>query len=360
MSDPTQPEKRSLPQWREWDDFIAHMPDTGFMQASWWADHRAALGYDTFGAILRTEGTVVGGAVVERRVLPCGSAFYHVADGPALPANGRAAGDVFESILAMIDAQRRVEPVTVSHLRIQPKWATLPTFVHGFAAPPAADGLTESQDGASVDLLCDEHGLLARMEVLARVGITAGAANGVHIVEDSGPQGVSDFVGLLGMHGLEMTGGTASASSIGHLVPLLVSLGRGSLWFADLHGERVAAVLLFTFGRRAIAYHAGAVSRSPHAVAPWLLHFDLMRRAKLVACDSYEIRPAVPGAAAEETWPGFGAFRRGLGAVAEPRVATLDLVYDQMAYMQHMAFAAGEGVVTGRITSPANTLAVSG
>ena len=39
--------------WAAWDKFLQATPETGFMQASWWADFRAKVGYEHFAIILR-------------------------------------------------------------------------------------------------------------------------------------------------------------------------------------------------------------------------------------------------------------------------------------------------------------------
>ncbi|TMH68670.1 MAG: hypothetical protein E6H51_16970, partial [Betaproteobacteria bacterium] len=50
--------------WKAWDGFLESNAATGFMQSSWWSDFRSTTGWQSFGVILKHEGTIVGGATV--------------------------------------------------------------------------------------------------------------------------------------------------------------------------------------------------------------------------------------------------------------------------------------------------------
>src|ERR1700757_1149612 len=71
--------------WKEWDAFLEGRPDTGFMQSSWWIDFRSPYGFEHFGATLRDENGLAGGAVILRFQYSEESCFYYIQDGPVLP-----------------------------------------------------------------------------------------------------------------------------------------------------------------------------------------------------------------------------------------------------------------------------------
>jgi peptidoglycan pentaglycine glycine transferase (the first glycine) len=130
-----------MDRWRAWDEFLEARPDTGFMQTSWWADFRIDAGYDHFAAILKHQGAILGGALVMKFSPTPLSCFYYIPDGPLLPGDESEAEEVFQALLEAIEAQRKTETVTVSHLRIEPRWERLPAFLSGFRAVPAlSDG----------------------------------------------------------------------------------------------------------------------------------------------------------------------------------------------------------------------------
>src|SRR5919205_4571455 len=110
-----------IDRWKGWDSFLEAMPDTGFMQSSWWALFRAEVGYEYFGVTVKDEDTIVGGALVAKWSYATQSCFYYMQDGPVLPSDESAAGQVFEAIIRKVEEHREAERQTVSHLRIEPR-----------------------------------------------------------------------------------------------------------------------------------------------------------------------------------------------------------------------------------------------
>ena len=129
MSSPYPPSTED--RWTAWDRFLEATPDAGFMQSSWWADFRATTGYEHFGAILKHRNEIVGGAMVMKFSFAPQECFYYITDGPVLPADESLASEVFEAILESIE-ERKNEEETASHLRIEPRWERLPSFISGF------------------------------------------------------------------------------------------------------------------------------------------------------------------------------------------------------------------------------------
>jgi hypothetical protein len=74
------------------------------------------------------------------------SCFYYVQDGPVLPDDQSIAGEVFSAILGDIENRRQTEEETVSHLRIEPRWERLPSFISGFRPPAVADRFVEPRN----------------------------------------------------------------------------------------------------------------------------------------------------------------------------------------------------------------------
>src|SRR5689334_22678978 len=99
MSTPRPAAPSEADRWRAWDDFLESTPDTGFMQSSWWTDFRVACGFEHFGITLKANGAIVGGAIVQKFSCEPDSCFYYIQDGPVIPADETAGGQVFEAIL---------------------------------------------------------------------------------------------------------------------------------------------------------------------------------------------------------------------------------------------------------------------
>src|SRR5690349_6587786 len=180
--------------WKEWDAFLESRPDAGFMQSSWWIDFRNTCGFEHFGATLRDENGIVGGAVVLRFQHTKESCFYYIQDGPVLPSDECDAEAVFDAVLEVIEERRKTEPCVVSHLRIEPRWLTVPGFVQGFRSiSPLADHYLEARDTRWIDLRPNESAILAQMKPKGRYNIGVARKHGVRVVEDTSESGLADF-----------------------------------------------------------------------------------------------------------------------------------------------------------------------
>jgi lipid II:glycine glycyltransferase (peptidoglycan interpeptide bridge formation enzyme) len=332
-----------IEQWKEWDAWAEQTPlDVGFMQASWWADFRATVGYQHFGALAYGRDGIAGGAVVQKYPHASGSSFYYVQDGPVLPRDDDDAQPVFAALQDAIDRRRATEEDTISHLRIEPRWAALPPFVTGFAKPPFEDSYVEPRNTLLVDLSPPDEAVLARMTAKARYNVRVALRHGVTVVEDTSEQGVERFA--------EIYEETADRQGIEAkprdyfqcLVAILSLLRRIGIFFAVHDGERLAAAIVVTFGRTATYFYGGSTSRRRNVMAPYLLHFEIMKRAAAAGCRWYDLWGVEPHGASGHSWHDISVFKRRFGGVELALVPTLDLVYDKAAYRRYLEAERGE------------------
>lgn len=276
----------------------------------------------------------MGGAVVMKFTEADGQCFYYIPEGPALPDDESTAEQVFASILDSVEEQRRTEAQIVSHLRIEPRWPRVPHFVRGFRPAPS---FFEPRNTLCVDLRPPEAAILAQMKPKGRYNIGLAERRGVSVVEDSSSGGVADFLEIYRetttRHGLR----GKPDSYFWTLVPLLTSLDRGSVFFAEHEGTRLATALVVYFGRRATYFFGGSVASDRGVMAPYLLHFEIMRRAKAMAHEWYDFWGVAPADAPDHPWQNLSVFKRKFGGQAVDLVPTLDYVYDEAAYDEYVA-----------------------
>lgn len=326
------------PQWEAWDRYVAAAPAAGFMQTSWWAEFRVSAGFDHFAATLRHGGALVGGAVVLRYEYAPGECFYYIPEGPVLGDDPETAEPVFEAILATVDRRRATDPARVSHLRLEPRWERLPPFAHGFRdLPRRGDGFTEPRDTACVDLRQPEAAILAQMKPKGRYNVGIARRHGVAVVEDASPGGLDDFWRIYGAttdrHALD----AKPPDYFADLVAVLVGTGHGSLFFAEHEGERLATAIVVFFGARATYFYGGSLAERRHVMAPYLLHFELMRLARARGCEWYDLWGVAPDDDVEHPWHNISVFKRKFGGREVRLVPTLDYVYDDAAYARYTA-----------------------
>lgn len=325
--------------WTAWDSFLEVTPETGFMQSSWWADFRTTVGFAHFGVTLKNQHVMVGGAMVQKFSYTSGSCFYYIQDGPVLPQDESTAGQVFEAILENIEDRRKSEQQAVSHLRIEPRWQHLPSFVQGFQTPTCIghDRFVEPRDTLCIDLRPSETAILAQMKPKGRYNIRVAQRYGVSVIEDTSAQGIADFLGIYrkttARHEIE----AKPAGYIQTLASMLSSIRHGSLFFAEYQGARIAAALVVYFGQRATYFFGGSLVSLRRVMSPYLLHFEIMRRAKAVGYEWYDFWGVAPADCADHPWHDISAFKRKFGGQEFNLVPTLDFIYDPKAYDDYAA-----------------------
>jgi peptidoglycan pentaglycine glycine transferase (the first glycine) len=322
--------------WQAWDSFLDATPDTGFMQSSWWADFRATVGYEHFGPILKNGDTIVGGAMVQKFSYAPQSCFYYIQDGPVLPGEESIACRVFEAILASVEERRKTEEQTVSHLRIEPRWERLPSFVRGFRTLASRDRFTEPRNTLCVDLRPSEAAILAQMKPKGRYNISVAQRHGISVVEDTSAQGLADFLSIYKDTATCQGFRAKRPDYFQTLVSLLTSLQRGSVFLAEYQGIRLAAAVVVYLGRRATYFFGGSLVEHRRVMAPYLLHFEIMRKAKAMGHDWYDLWGTAPENEPDHPWANISVFKRKFGGREVKLVPTLDYVYDPAAYDEYV------------------------
>jgi lipid II:glycine glycyltransferase (peptidoglycan interpeptide bridge formation enzyme) len=323
--------------WQAWDSFLEATPDTGFMQSSWWAMTRSPVGFEYFAVTLKDGNTIVGGALVAKWAYAPGRCFYYMQDGPVLPADEAAAGQVFAAILGNVEQHRRAEEETVSHLRIEPRWRRLPGFVRGFEAPAFEDPYREPRDTLCIDLRPPEQEILAQMKPKGRYNIRVAQRLGVTIVEDASDRGIADFLRIQRRTAVRQGMERKPPRYFRTLASVFSSARKLSIFFAEYRGRRIATALVVYFGRRATYLFGGSLDLHRRVMAPYLLHFEIMRKARALGCEWYDLWGVAPENQPDHRWRNISNFKRKFGGVEVCLVPTLDYVYDPAAYEQYAA-----------------------
>lgn len=342
--------------WRAWDRHVQASVDSGFMQSSWWARFREPLGFEHFGVTLKHEGAIVGGALVSVWEHAPGRCFYYVQDGPLLPADDEPfAQQVFDALLARIDAHRSAETRRVSHLRIEPRWTQAPALLRGFAKPGFGDCFRELRRTLCLDLRLDDEALLAQMKPKGRYNIRLAQRHGVSVVEDNSSQGLADFVRIVQRTARRQDIDAKPASYFRSMLAL--AQPPLSLLFAQHEGRRLAAALVVRFGERATYFYGGSLVVQRRVMAPYLLHFEAARRARAQGLRWYDLWGVAPLGASGHRWQAISDFKRKFGGVEVNFGSTLDRVYDAGAYARFRASQRTRRQDATRPMSLATTLA---
>jgi peptidoglycan pentaglycine glycine transferase (the first glycine) len=321
--------------WRAWDEFLKVNTDTGFRQSSWYV---AFTGSKNFGTVLREGGTVVGGAIIIKRSFTPEKCYYYIPDGPVfLKGDSEIEQEqVFRAIMDFIERKRQNDQQVVSHLCINPLWEHMPSFVTEFQESSHFYGLPRSTQ--YIDLSPSESAILAQMKPKGRYNIGVARRYGVSVTEDTSTQGVEDFLNICEEMYARKSLGEFDRDFFHELIPMLSSSEQGSVFFAEYQSVRLATALVVYFGRTATYWYGGSRAIHRNVMAPYLLQFEIMRKAKTLGYRYYDLFGVAPQSEVRSSWTDFSVFKRKFGGRELRRVPTLEYIYDPVAYREWEAW----------------------
>ena len=326
-----------ITKWECWDKFLESRSNSGFRQSSWYADF---IGCENFGTVLKDGETIFGGAVVFRHTFGPDKCYYYIPDGPVLPESDPISDQkqAFDAILEFIERERQDEQRVVSHLCINPRWERVPGFVTGFRESKHWYGMP--RDIQCIDLDPSEDDILAQMKPKGRYNVRVARRHGVSVLEDVSSQGIADFLNIYEemvarkkLH--EWFRRAVVPDYFSTLISTLSASGRGSVFFAEYQGTRLATVLVVYFADTATYYYGGSRAIHRNVMAPYLLHFEIMRKAKALGCRYYDLLGVTPSGEPDNGWKDISVFKRKLGGRELRLVPTLEYVYDPVAYEEY-------------------------
>jgi lipid II:glycine glycyltransferase (peptidoglycan interpeptide bridge formation enzyme) len=170
------------------------------------------------------------------------------------------------------------------------------------------------------------------MKKKGRYNIRVARRHEVSVVEDNSTQGLADFMRLYKETMRRQDIRRHSTDYFHNLAETLFPYGRGSILFAEYQAERLATAMIIYGGDTATYKYGGSLRCNRTVMAPYLLHFEAMLKAKSRGCKWYDWYGVSPPDQTVGQWQNFSAFKRKFGGRELSFVPALDLVYDSEAY----------------------------
>lgn len=306
-------------QEKEWDAFtLAH--GGNFLQSWGWARFQEALGRETYRATLEKPG---GGRAAQyvAIVLPLlfGRKYAYVPRGPIVDV-ADPAGDAGRIHLETCIAMLREKAVAAGAVFTRVEWP----YREG-ASPVSAEDLdrwgfeaARSRQPAHtsiLDLRKSEEELLAGMHHKTRYNIRVAERHGV-TVRDAAPEEIGAFWRMLAETAAR-DNFSAHEERYYRVMTETLRPGIGGLAvrlvLAEREGKAIAGALLAEYGGTVTYLHGASVAAERRVMAPYLLHWTIIRDAKRAGSVAYDFWGVAPDDGPEHPWAGITRFKVGFG-----------------------------------------------
>lgn len=322
----------------EWNEFMVRHGG-GFLQSFEWGDFQHAAGNTVARIMIKKDGAILLCAHAIRHALPFDKAYWYVPYGPVI---AEAVEDK-EAITRFFIAQfTRAAGEEAIFLKIEPeKMGAQELFAHQGVGSAAV----QPQETTIIDCALSEEDMLSQMKPKTRYNIKVAERHGVKIISSDDQMQLDPeiFLSLLSATAARHRFRTHAKQYYREMLEFFLSKEVSAvrhvcaerLFFAQYKGEVIAAALVVFFGTRATYLHGASSDAQKNIMAPYLLHWEIMRYAKekgFFEYDMWGIATAESSAEVRRMWGGFSRFKLGFGGVTVKRAGAYDFPLRSLWY----------------------------
>ncbi len=312
-----------------WNSFVTSVPSGSFLQSWQWGEMQGKLGVPYWRLTEEGEQGITGAALVVARQMPMGRKWLYVPRGPISKASETSKSSearagftgLADQLLSLAEQQGAV------FIRIEP------------AEIPTSDGWRKAANDVQprhtlvLDLTKGEEELLSEMHQKTRYNIRLAEKRGVRIRFSSDPADLDHFLRL----SKDVHSRSAFSYHPDHyyraMSEALSPTQNFEIALAEYEGQALAAHILVSFGDTVTYVHGASSSSQRELMAPHLLQWESIKRAKSAGYRTYDFFGVKPPEADEKhSWSGITRFKEGFGGQRITYPGAYDYVLDPVWY----------------------------
>jgi lipid II:glycine glycyltransferase (peptidoglycan interpeptide bridge formation enzyme) len=315
----------------QWDEWISGLPGAHILQTWEWGEFKSMTGWKMLPQVWRDDqGQVRAAAMVLQRsvlsrLLPGGLSVLYVPRGPMVDWNDPTwSRRVIDDLEALARKQRaifiKMDPELVLGTGVPGTEGDVPNAVGAQLLQEMqqrgwrfSDSQVQFRNTACLDLSGSEEDWLARMKPKARYNLRLSQRKGVQVRRGTG----DDLPMLYRMYAeTSVRDGFVIRSEAYYLAlwQRFLEYGLAEPLIAEVEGQPVAAILLFSFAGRAWYLYGMSTQHHRDLMPNYLLQWEAMRRAKARGCWMYDLWGAPDVFDERDSMWGVYRFKEGLGS----------------------------------------------
>jgi peptidoglycan pentaglycine glycine transferase (the first glycine) len=327
---------------RAWDAALLALPNAHVLQGWAWGAFKSRHGWSATRLLFQEQGQVVAAASVLRRKLPLlPASVLYVPKGPIVDWADRArASRVFAELEGLARDWRaisiKVDP-DIYYPDRAPEFSTRPACAHDTAGLLADRGWRFSSEQIQfrntvlLDLVSSEDDLLASMKQKTRYNVRLAMRRGVQVRVGTEAD-LSLFYDLYAETAQRDGFPIRPAGYYYDAWRTFMKAEQACLLLAEVEGDAVAGLILFTFGPMAWYMYGASSDRHRSLMPNNLLQWEAIRCARAAGCELYDLWGAPDQLDESDPMWGVVRFKLGLGGELAEGLGAWDFPVSRAGY----------------------------
>jgi|WetSurMetagenome_2_1015567.scaffolds.fasta_scaffold09695_3 peptidoglycan pentaglycine glycine transferase (the first glycine) len=301
---------------KQLDDFVGAQTHAEFLQSWEWGEFLAKADGKVMRFGVEDNGELAAVITLVKRPLFLGMNYFYAPRGPVINFQF----SIFNFQFFIDEIKKIAQKEKVIFLRIEPRTNFQ---ISNFKFPISKTIDIQVSKTIILDLTKSEEELLAAMHQKTRYNIRLAEKKGVKIRE-AGIEEFDKFWDLM----------SATVNRDGFRLhekeyyKKMLAMENIKLFFGEFENKILCAGIFSFFGDTAVYLHGASSNESREVMAPYLLQWELIKKAKAAGCKYYDFFGID-----EKKWPGVTRFKRGFGGQEINYPGTFDVIFDKKRYL---------------------------
>ena len=318
----------SLKDQKQWDNFVSQSASGSFLQSWFWGEFQASLGNKIYRIKITDKGKFIAAALMVKQKLPKNYCWLYSPRGPILgPQNWdlKIGQGLFQKIEKIVKKERAVflklEPQIEKKLKLKvPK-----KFLAAKSVQP--------ENTQILNLKPSVEELLDKMHAKTRYNIRLAEKKAVQTrISKNTPEDIAKFFQIMEETAKRNRIKIFSQNHYQKLLDIFAKHGSAELFLAEYQNEVVAGIIVLYFGDYAYYLHGGSLYEYRNLMAPFLLQWRAILKAKKQGKKFYDFWGVAPSNEPRHKWAGITRFKKGFGGEEINFMGAYDLVYQPLLY----------------------------
>jgi len=319
----------------EYNKFVLEN-DGGFLQSFEWGEFQEVFGRRVLRFFVKDGDEVLMSATVFKYPLPMEKSYLYIPYGPVVKKEVHLdkLQDAFSAMLlelkkiakrnksVFLKVEQENSPINLKNLKFKKSQKDI-----------------QARETLILNIEKEEEEILREMKQKTRYNIRLASKKGVNVFEvPEKSAAFSMFYSLLEKTSERNTFSLHPKKYYENMIDMFFNSEKGfteKLYFAEYKGKILATALIGYFNGRATFLHGASSDEDKNIMAPYLLHWEIMKKAKEAGMKEYDFWGIVTSKTdpkKRKAWQGFSRFKEGFGGEVVEYRGAYDLAFSKLWY----------------------------